>query len=162
MENYAKLLFATNELPKEVEHTHGFFRRWIPVPFDITIPEEEQDKDLAMRIIKNELSGIFNWGLSGLKRLLANKRFTPCEAVKSQLEEFKRQSDSVQMFIADEGYIKSLDCKKALKELFQEYMNYCRENNYRTCTIKTFSDRIKNAGFDTKRETPGIIVFIEK
>lgn len=74
--NYAKLIFNCNELPREVEQTMAFFRRFLIIPFDVTIPEEKQDKQLAQKIIKNELSGVFNWVLEGLKRLLLQKQFT--------------------------------------------------------------------------------------
>jgi putative DNA primase/helicase len=98
MEHYAKLAFSTNELPKEVEQTAGYYRRWLIVPFDVTIPEHEQDKQLAKKIIAKELSGVFNWVLEGLKRLLIQEKFTECKAVTKQLHEFRKQSDSVQMF----------------------------------------------------------------
>ena len=58
MENYAKLLFATNELPKEVEQTHGYFRRWLIVPFDETIPESEQDKETELQTGENDAHAI--------------------------------------------------------------------------------------------------------
>lgn len=74
--NYAKLIFNCNQLPREVEQTMAFFRRFLIIPFDVTIPEEKQDKQLAQKIIKNELSGVFNWVLEGLKRLLLQKQFT--------------------------------------------------------------------------------------
>jgi len=73
---YAKLIFNCNELPREVEHSHAYFRRFLIVPFEVTIPEAEQDKQLHCKIIDAELSGVFNWVLEGLNRLLKNKNFT--------------------------------------------------------------------------------------
>ena len=70
---YAKLIFNCNELPKDVEHTNAYFRRFLIVPFDVTIPPDEQDKTLHTKIIDNELSGVFNWVLEGLDRLLKQK-----------------------------------------------------------------------------------------
>ena len=40
---YAKLIFNCNELPKDVEQTRGYFRRFLIIPFEVTIPEAEQD-----------------------------------------------------------------------------------------------------------------------
>ncbi|MBL0152061.1 MAG: hypothetical protein IPP93_00665 [Chitinophagaceae bacterium] len=71
--NYAKLIFNCNELPKDVEQTHAYYRRFLIIPFDITIPESDQDKELSKKIIETELSGVFNWLLEGLKRLLKQK-----------------------------------------------------------------------------------------
>src|SRR5690606_16817975 len=61
--NYAKLIFNCNELPKDVEQTHAYFRRFLIVPFEVTIPGTEQDKELSKKIIESELSGVFNWVL---------------------------------------------------------------------------------------------------
>jgi putative DNA primase/helicase len=56
---YAKLIFNCNELPKDVEHTNAFFRRFLIITFDVTIKEENQDKQLHTKIIENELSQVF-------------------------------------------------------------------------------------------------------
>jgi putative DNA primase/helicase len=71
-------MFNTNEMPSDVEFNDGFYRRFIPIGFNVTIPEERRDPDLSKKIIEKELSGIFNWALSGLRRLLINKKFTIC------------------------------------------------------------------------------------
>ena len=66
--NYAKLIFNCNELPKDVEQSNAYFRRFLIIPFDTTIPEQQQDKELSKKIISSELSGVFNWVLQGLNR----------------------------------------------------------------------------------------------
>jgi len=139
--NYAKLIFNCNELPKDVEQTNAFFRRFLIIPFDITIPEREQDKELSKKIIVNELSGVFNWVLAGLDRLLIQKNFTQSEVVNKQLEEYKKQSDSVLMFLDDEGFEKNIERFIELKKLFKMYLDYCSEGNYRACSKQNFSKR---------------------
>jgi putative DNA primase/helicase len=54
-EDYAKLIFNTNELPRDVEHNPAFFRRFIILGFDQTITEGERDPELAKKIIESEL-----------------------------------------------------------------------------------------------------------
>ncbi len=148
---YARLIFNCNELPKEVEHTDAFFRRFLIVPFEVTIPEEEQDKELSGKIIKNELSGVFNWVLEGLKRLLARKKFSRSEAVEKQLQEYRLQSDSVHLFLEEEGYEKHQygHDTHAMKMafLFGEYRLFCYENNYRPVSKKNFKKRLMNIGY---------------
>ena len=80
--NYGKLIFNCNQLPTSVEHTHAFFRRFLIIPFEVTIPEEQQDDQLAEKIIKSELSGVLNRVLEGLKRVLKQRRFTKSEAME--------------------------------------------------------------------------------
>ncbi len=160
--NYAKLIFNCNELPKDVEQTNAFYRRFLIIPFDKIIPESEQDKELSKKIITNELSGVFNWILEGLNRLLFQKNFTQSEVVNKQLEEYKKQSDSVLIFLDDENYEKSNDSYISFKELFKKYLVYCSESNYRPCSRINFSKRLQNAGFETEKKNFGIIVFINK
>jgi len=162
LRNYAKLIFNCNELPKDVEHTEAYFRRFLIVPFEVKIPEEEQDKNLHNKIIDNELSGVFNWVLDGLNRLLANKKFSECEAVRLALENYKLESDTVKLFIYDNDYRVSLSEEKPLKDLFNEYKNFCAEGGFKSCTIRTFSDRLKNLGFQIQRKNFGRAINIEK
>ena len=160
--HYAKLIFNCNELPKDVEHTNAYFRRFLIVPFDVTIPEAQQDKELSQKIIAKELSGVFNWVLKGLNRLLIQKKFSKCDAVQLQIEQYKKQSDSVQLFLEDEGYSPSSFQTIPQKELFQQYRIYCNDNGYKACSNRTFGDRLKSAGYSTERRNYGIAVFAGK
>lgn len=162
MTDYAKLLFACNELPREVEHTEGFFRRWIVIPFDQTIPKDEQNIDLAKEIIAEELSGVFNWALIGLKRLLVNKKFTVCEAIEKQNAEFRKQTDSVAMWMEEHNYVPSNQVHDELKRLFDEYNGFCRDCNYRAVGRTKFSERLRKAGFEIVKKNSGRIVYIEQ
>jgi putative DNA primase/helicase len=146
--DYAKMIFNANELPKEIEHTNAFFRRFIIIPFDVTIPEEEQDRELHRKIIDNELTGVFNWVLDGLKRLLANKKFTDCTAINETLNRYRTESDSVHMFIDENNYQPSSNNRVLLKELFNGYKSFCTDDGYKPCGKKTFSDRLRKLKFD--------------
>ena len=162
MRDYGKLMFNCNELPKEVEQTNAFFRRFIIIPFNQTIPESEQDPELAKKIIASELSGVFNWLLDGLRRVLAQRKFTQSEMVQDQVDAYRRESDSVAMFIEEEGYSPAIDDFVFLKALYGDYKTFCCDNGYKTCSIRTFSERIKMIGFLTERKTPGNVVYAKK
>jgi putative DNA primase/helicase len=98
-----------------VEHTNAFFRRFIIIHFDQQIPEKDQDKELSKKIIETELSGVFNWILDGLNRLVAHKGFSYCESVESLVSQYKKESDSVALFIEENNYHKSVDTHIPLK-----------------------------------------------
>jgi len=160
MTDYAKLIFNCNVLPKDIEHTKAYFRRFIIVPFDVTIPEEEQDPQLAQKIIAEELSGIFNWILDGLKRLLQNKKFTECKQVNQQIEQYKQESDSVWQFINDHGYQAHLSQHEQIKNLYIEYRGYCRENGHSPLKKTNFIKRIKANGIVVERHNIGNVAFV--
>lgn len=162
LRQYAKLIFNTNELPREVEQTNAFFRRFLIIPFDKTIPEKEQDRELHTKIIASELSGVFNWVIAGLTRLLDQKDFSHCQAAIQALDQYRKESDSVLMFLDEEGYQASSTCEIPLKDMFSEYRAYCIENRFRAASMKTFADRLRTAGYQTERKNFGRIVCAEK
>ena len=160
--DYAKLIFNCNELPADVEHTPAYFRRFLIVPFKQTIPEAEQDKQLSQKIIEAELSGVFNWVLSGLRRLLAQGRFTDSEAVREQLENYKKQSDTVRLFFDEQGYQASPDTYTPLKDLYRDYKNFCSEDGYRAVNSRNFKKRLEAGSFRTEKRNIGQVVYVWK
>lgn len=162
MTNYAKLLANTNELPNTPEHTHAYFRRFLIVPFSVTIPDDKQDKQLAAKIIESELSGVFNWVLNGLRRLLEQGNFTDCEAVRAQLDDYKRQSDSVRLFLDESEYKPDADYYTALKELYREYKGYCIEDGFRAVNSRNFKRRLESSHLQTEKRNIGQVVYVRK
>lgn len=162
LKDYARMIFNTNVLPKDIESNPGFFRRFMIINFDQTISDEEKDPGLANHIIANELPGVFNWVLDGLKRLLQQGDFTACPAIDDAINEFKRDSDSVNLFIDDGGYIPSDDSYESLKELYMLYKTFCNDFGYTSCSLRSFSERLRNYGFNVHRRAAGRIVYLKK
>ncbi len=153
LKQYAKLIFNCNELPKEVEQTNAYFRRFLIIPFDVTIPPEKQDKNLHNKIIENELSGVFNWVLDGLNRLLEQKGFSNCSAAEQAVKEYKKQSDSVKMFVDENDYVVTPNKYTLIKELYPRYRQYCVEDGFKPVSKVNFSKRLKNFNIIVERVT---------
>lgn len=161
--DYARLIFNTNVLPKDIENNEGFFRRFLIIPFDQVITEQEKDVDLANSIIRNELSGVFNWILDGLKRVLEQGGFTKSEAIENALKEFKLNSDSVNLFLDDGNYRPSEDKYISLKTFYEYYREYCKESGYTACSLKTFAARLRGYNYEiTRKSSQGRRLLIEK
>lgn len=162
LRQYAKLIFNSNDLPKDVEQTNAFFRRFLIIPFDVTIPEEQQDRNLHTKIIENELAGVFNWVLNGLNRLLNQKRFSHCKASDEALNQYKLESDSVQQFILESNYIAS-EHYTLLKDLYPEYRNFCYEDGMNPVKKSNFIKRLEALKFVKDRVTGNqVAIFIQK
>lgn len=153
LEQYAKLIFNCNELPKDVEHTNAYFRRFLIIPFDVTIPEQEQDKNLHTKIIEKELSGVFNWVLQGLNRLLEQKKFSDCEAARQAVEQYKIESNSVQMFLNENEYKSSPTNYKLIKDLYPLYRSFCVDDGMIPFKKTNFIKQLRTLGFVVDRVT---------
>ena len=157
---YAKLIFNCNELPKDVEHTNAYFRRFLIIGFDVTIPEEKQDKQLPNKIIQNELSGVFNWILQGLDRVMEQKNFSKCEAVDNARSDYEKQSDSVQLFISEMEYKASTVNYILISELYPKYKTFCIEDGYRPVGKSKFIQRLNHYKIFVKRINVGNVAYI--
>ncbi len=156
---YAKLIFNCNELPKDVEHTTAFFRRFLIIEFNITIPEEKQDKELSKKITQYELSGVFNWILQGLDRLLSQKSFTRCKAIEEAIKTYKNESDSAKMFMDEQGYVRCNESFISIKELYPQYKSFCIEEGVPPLKKTNFIKRLSHQGFYVKRPSEGYVVY---
>lgn len=159
LENYAKLIFNANELPRDVEHSNAYFRRFLIIPFNVTIPENHQDRNLAQKIIQEELPGVLNWVLKGLKRLTVNNSFTYSSIVHNQVEQYKNEADTSYLFLEEYSYFPDNDNTFTLKQLYDEYKTFCRENNYMAYSNRTFRKHLELHGFETHKSKHGIIVY---
>lgn len=163
MENYnCKLIFNCNVLPVEIERTNAFFRRLLIIPFNRVFHESEQDINLAKKIIASELSGVFNWMLGGLNRLLAQETFTESDVVRQQIEDYRKESDSVALFLDDRGIGYGIDKEIPLSVMYLDYAAFCKEYGFRPLTIINMSKRLRASGFIMNKANYGMKVWFGK
>lgn len=141
-DNYSRLAFNANNLPPDVEHTDGYFRRFLIIPFEETITPEEKDPDLADKIIARELSGVMNWMLDGMKRLRTARKFSPCAKSDQCLTRYQHESDTTAQFLDEENYRACLESRISKLELFGRYREYCSLNGYKSLGKRKFNERL--------------------
>ena len=129
------------------------------VPIDHQNTEDKQDKQLANKIIESELSGVFNWILSGLERVLLQKKFSKCEAVDNARSDYEKKSDSVKMFIEDFEYSTSTDYT-TIKDLYFQYKVYCIEDGFRNVNKSNFMKRLRHFKIIVERKSIGNVAYI--
>ena len=151
--NNAKFIFNVNALPTTPENVHGFFRRFEIIDFNVTIEEEKKDRQLSTKIIENELSGVLNWILIGLDRLLTNGKLTDCKANNEALERFKIKSNNVLEFLLDEGFetVTNIEHGHIFNDLYQSYVNWIDENGGHALKKSNFKERIDASKIEGKQ-----------
>jgi putative DNA primase/helicase len=130
------------------------------INFDVTIPEDKQDKQLPNKIIESELSGVFNWILQGLDRILEQKTFSKCEAVDNARSDYEKQSDSVQLFISEMEYKTSTTDYILISELYPRYKIFCSEDGYRPVGKSNFIKRLEHYKIFVKRINVGNVAYL--
>jgi putative DNA primase/helicase len=73
----AKLLFSANKIPFAYSDNYAYYRRWILINFLKTFEKDEiDDKILEKMTTEEEKSGFINLMLEGLKRVIANRKYS--------------------------------------------------------------------------------------
>jgi putative DNA primase/helicase len=92
-----KILLCTNHKPIISGVDHAIWRRIRLIPFTVTIPDAEQDKDLPEKL-NRELSGVLNWILTGLKKWLADGLGYP-EEVREATANYQAEQSVINVFL---------------------------------------------------------------
>jgi putative DNA primase/helicase len=151
LENVCKFVFNANRLPQAVEHSHAYFRRFLIIPYSTIIPEDERDPELHTKIISTELSGILNWVIEGLHRLLANKRFSDSTASNSALDQYKNETNTILLFIDETGIEKDDSARMPSKQLYDLYTQWCSGSGMKKVNSIIFGKELISMGFEPYR-----------
>lgn len=169
--NYAKQIFAANKIPVIADKSDGFSRRIIFVRFDIQFKTETEYKYLKENNLlqphhrlmdvhmpekleqPDELSGVLNWALEGLERLLKNKDFSYTKSQEESRRLLNKYSSSIIRFYQE--CIERVDNKDLYEThefLYNTYIKWCRkpEINLITEPEKEFIQRLEQ--FEQKRK----------
>lgn len=131
--NYAKLIFACNKIPAVNDIADdAYFDRWIIINCNKTVDKEKRDPFLLDKILtEKEVSGLFNFALQGLNRLLEIKDFSFDLTSKEVKQEMLKHSNPLANFV----YYKLIDITGSdsdyyvlVNELYDEYIKYCQQN----------------------------------
>lgn len=134
---FAKLTFACNKIPpiKKVDD-EAYWKRWLPVPFDNIFAEKDQDKFLLKKLTtQKEMSGLLNWAIEGLNRLLKNNRFSFNKSLEEVKQMMQRSSHPLSAFSQD-CLIQNNGIKISKKEMFAVYSDWCEKKPVARMTIE--------------------------
>lgn len=150
--NYSKFLFSANVIPRMKDKTGAVQRRLVIVPFDAKFTPNDPD---FRPFIKDELCEqepmeyLILLGLSALKRVLMNNRFTTSQRVQGQLDEYEENNNPIIGFINEVG-LEGIENEPS-SMVYRKYKEYCIANNFQALSAIEFSRQIaKRCGFTTK------------
>jgi putative DNA primase/helicase len=147
-----KIWMATNHKPVIKGTDHGIWRRIKLIPFTTRIEEENQDKHLEEKLMR-EGSGILNWLIEGARRWCKEGLKTP-NIIISATAEYRAEMDVIGNFIKERCVQKDGVSIKA-RELFKCYQDWCDDNNEHAVSERFFGLRLKEMGFEQRRSNDG-------
>ncbi len=152
-QNYAKLMFSTNQ-PPEPKHdqSHAFFRRWLLITFPNIFKGEKADPNILKKITTpEELSGLLNLSIDNLQALLLNGGFNETQTTEQVRNNYMRKANPIQAF-AEDCLTEDFDAVIPKKELYNKYTQYCNQNNHSPEGKTKFENEFRKIGITTLQE----------
>lgn len=149
--NKARLIFTCNQLPSSIDTTTGYYNRCLILSMDNVVDKEKIDVNLLDKLL-SEKSGIVNWAIEGLKRLINNGyNFTDSTSMDKNLSIYKEQNDSLQVFI-NENCKKEDDAYIPISSFKDAYAKYCDINKCIKVKDHLIKPNLIDKGYSIKKK----------
>lgn len=151
-QNVARLIYSSQETPRTSDNSIAWRDRWFFVKFPNEFRPSNKAKTEIQTALKEEKSGIFNWMIEGLRRLMGNDDFTQSSALELTTIEYQSQNDSVAQFVHNVCTFDPQSEKKvSINDLYKVYCIWAEHESLRTVSKKIFSQRAADMGFTREK-----------
>jgi putative DNA primase/helicase len=147
-----KLLIAGNSKPSLRNVDEAIRRRFVLVPFMVTIPVSDRDPKLTEKL-KTEWPAILRWMIEGYVEWRQIGLKIP-DSVRKATEDYLADQDTLGQWIAD--------CVKTdpnaftlTRNLFKSWRKWCGDRNLAAGTETAFSESLKDRGYDKVHKVNG-------
>jgi len=147
-----KLWLAANSRPTVRGTDNGIWRRIRLVPFTVTIPPAERDRDLG-RKLASELPGILAWAVRGCLQWQADGLGVPAD-VEAATEAYRDAMDVLGGFITECCVVRP-GAQVTSADLYSAYTAWCEGNGERPVTRRKMGLRLSERGFERRRGSGG-------
>lgn len=153
-QNVARFIYSSQEFPKTSDITGAWYERWFFVEFPNQFKPSNTAKTQIQKDLAEEKSGIFNWMLEGLNRLISQDGFTNSSALAISSQSYQNTNNNVAQFIScfckqltkDTGLAKP-DERISMKHLYDIYVMWTEEEHQRSVSRREFTKRIEDMNY---------------
>ena len=139
LEAAGKLMVLAEQVPSISDPSESYWRRWDVIPFF-------EGQDDSETVIESELSGVLNWALVGLERLLEREFFADRPTgVKSLVSQSKSGFSSIHAWVED-SHVRVVVGSAIQKDtVYRAYCQWCDRNSVEALAIANFWTRMRQA-----------------
>ena len=103
-----------------------------------------------------------NWIIEGIEEVLINEEIFVSEKCENFLDNFKRESSPIQLFIevsnltsTDLGGTETID----FQQMYEMFREFCKKQGEKAVAQRNFNADLKRLGFEFKRKKQGNVWF---
>jgi len=147
-----KIWLACNHRPKIFGTDHGIWRRIKLIPFNVIIPDEEQDKALTEKL-QAEAKGILAWAVRGCM-LWRKEGLGEPQDVTDATSEYRREMDLIGAWIDSNCVLdKHIFC--GAEVLYTDFAEWARLNGEYCISNRMFGMKMVERGFQRTDKSQG-------
>lgn len=142
--NYGKLLFSANNIPRIKDKSGAVISRLVIIPFDAQFSVNDVDYDpyIKYKLRQPEnMEYLIQLGIKGLKRVLQNREFTTSQRVQKELREYEENNNPVLLFFKEIS-IEDIE-NNPTKDIYKKYSEFCIANSFQPMSNIEFSKQVK-------------------
>ncbi|MHC4405412.1 MAG: DNA primase family protein [Planctomycetota bacterium] len=140
-----KIVLATNHKPVVRGTDHALWRRLRLIPFDVTIPDDQQDKELPEKL-RAEAPGILRWCVAGCLDWQRNGLGEPEEVINAT-RAYRSEQDIVGAFV-EEWCLENRDARARAKDLYTVYRDFCEHGGETPVNQRRFGQAMTERGYE--------------
>ena len=145
-----KIILQTNHRPEVRGIDEGIWRRLVLLPFDVTIPRQERDKNMSEKL-RTESPGIQPWAVRGCLDWQRHG-LQPPEQVQAATRKYAEEANSFRQFFREQC-AKAHDNWMSTKQIRTAYQAYCRERNLSPLGDKQIAKTLRSIGCTKKNKS---------
>jgi len=150
---HATMIFNANQLPPHKDKSFAFYQRWIIIPYPNSFARG--DKGTKPNLLKElttpeELSGLLNLWIKGLKRLMAKNDFSYVD--NDEIPKYEKYAYPEYNYM--ETYMENIEgVSLTTDEVYNKYCSWAKENKFQIQTKTTFTRKLKSKFKNPQVET---------
>ena len=143
--NYSKLLFSANNIPRIKDKTGAVQRRLTIIPFDARFSADDPDFNPYIKhLLKTDkvMEYLINLGIAGLKRVLLNRKFTGSTKVQKAMDEYEENNNPIIGFFRECEDEEFQIENESTNVVYKRYQEYCLANSLQAMSNIEFSKQV--------------------
>ena len=140
--NYSKLLFSANNIPRIKDKSGAVIDRLVIIPFRAVFSPDDPDfdPDIKYKLRSRQcMEYMIRIGIEGLNRVLENKRFTVSKKVQQELREYEENNNPLLLYLTEDPHVQDEPTSK----VYRNYTEFCLTNGFQPVSNIEFSKQVK-------------------
>jgi putative DNA primase/helicase len=151
------IILCTNHRPEIRGVDYGIWRRIHLVPFDVTIPPEQRDKELAIKL-RAEWPAILRWAVAGCLDWQRNGLQPPAEVLHAT-DSYRAEQDILGEWIEEKCTL-CPECEARARDLFHSYKTWSEGRSEKPFTQTRFGTRLTERGITKARDAGNRVIYL--